>query len=231
MGHRQLPVPLLRREITWGLRYLLFQLVFLGALLSQALALLGLNGNSALLDATYFGANLAAVVWIFRSYLWQSLKHGISHWSKLLLAAVIGFAVYYAMIRGLDDLILWLKPEFFNVNDADIAANSRSSFLITAVGTVVLVPLAEETLYRGLIFGGLHQRNRLLAYVLSTLLFSFIHVMGYIGAYPPLQLLLCFAQYIPAGLTLAWSYEFSGSILAPVLIHTAVNAIAIYSMR
>ena len=231
MEHKQLPVPLLRREITWGIRYLLFQLVFLGAALTLLLKLLGLPANGLILDTAYFIVNLSAVVWIFRSYLWQSFSYGISHWIRLLIAATVGFTVYLAVTRGLDRMICRFMPEFYNVNDAGIAAYSRSHFLLTFLGAVVLVPLAEETLYRGLVFGALRQRSRLLAYLLSTLFFAFIHVMGYIGSYSPLVLLLCLVQYIPAGIVLAGAYEYSGTILAPVLIHTAVNAIAIFSMR
>ena len=58
-----------------------------------------------------------------------------------------------------------------------------------------------------------------------------IHVMGYIGQFDWLTLVLCFLQYIPAGLWLAWAYEKSDSIFAPMLIHTAINAIGIYAMR
>lgn len=231
MRKKQLPVQLQRREFTLGIRYLLFQLIFLGALLSFLLTCLGLKADGIVLDTAYFAVNLGAVIWIFHSYLWQSLKHGISQLGKLLLATVIGFAVYYGLTRGLDALICWVEPDFYNVNDAGFAAYSRSHFLLTALGAVVMVPLAEETLYRGLVFGALHPRSRILAYIVCTLFFSFIHVMGYIGSFSAPVLLLCFLQYIPAGVMLAWAYEYSGSILAPVLIHTAVNAIAIFSMR
>jgi membrane protease YdiL (CAAX protease family) len=224
-------VALLNREIIWGIRYLLFQLVFLGAVLSFLLNMLGLRADGLMLDTVFFAVNLGAVVWFFRSYLCKSMKYGICHWTTLLLSAALGFVVYNALTGSLDALIYWLKPEFFNVNDAGFAEYSRSHFLLTAFGAVILVPLAEETLYRGLFFGMLQPKNRLLAYVLSTLLFAFIHVMGYIDSYPASVLLLCFLQYIPAGITLAGAYEYSGSILAPVLIHTAVNAIAIFSMR
>ena len=231
MEKKQLPVELLRRELQWGTRYLLFQLVFLGSVLALLLSFLGLPSGDIYLDTAYFTVNFGIVNWIFHSYLRNSFKHGIRHWRKLLVTAALGFTVYFLLTQGLDALIHWLKPEFYNVNDAGITEYTRSHFWVTAVGAVVLVPLAEETLYRGLIFGGLHPKNRLLAYGISTLFFAFVHVMGYIGSYSPSLLILCFLQYIPAGLALAGAYEYSGSILAPVLIHTAVNTIAILSMR
>ena len=44
-------------------------------------------------------------------------------------------------------------------------------------------------------------------------------------------LLLCFLQYIPAGIALGWAYVRSGSILTPILIHTLVNAIGVAILR
>lgn len=231
MNKKPLPVNLSKREFTWGLRYLLFELVFLGSLLSYALSLFISDLRSVHVNTAFFIINFAAVLGIFHRYLRLSLKHSLTHWGKLLIAAGIGFAVYWVLIIGLDALIYRLFPEFQNVNDAGIAQNVNQQFWITAIGTVILVPPTEEILFRGLIFGALHQRNRAVAYLISVLFFAFIHVMGYIGAAPVSVLMLGFLQYIPAGLIMAWSYEFSGSILAPILIHMAVNAIAILSMR
>ena len=68
MKSTQLPVPLLLRERTWGWRYLLFQLFFLGPLLALLLSLISGGSNGPLLDCVYFGVNLVAVAWIFRSF-------------------------------------------------------------------------------------------------------------------------------------------------------------------
>ena len=55
--------------------------------------------------------------------------------------------------------------------------------------------------------------------------------MGYLSAYPVHHLLLAFLQYLPAGLVLAWAYRKSGSIFSPILIHAAVNTLALLSLR
>ena len=75
------------------------------------------------------------------------------------------------------------------------------------------------------------QRKKPGAAVVSTVLFSLIHINNYIGYYDPLTMLLSFVQYIPAGICLAAAYEISGSIFAPVLIHTAVNAVGMLAVR
>ena len=55
--------------------------------------------------------------------------------------------------------------------------------------------------------------------------------MNYVGVYSLPHLLLAYAQYIPAGLMLAWAYRKSGSIFAPMLIHATINAISLFSLR
>ena len=44
-------------------------------------------------------------------------------------------------------------------------------------------------------------------------------------------LVLCFIQYLPAGLCLAWTYTKADNIIAPVLVHGIINAIAIGLVR
>ena len=67
--------------------------------------------------------------------------------------------------------------------------------------------------------------------LLSVFVFAAVHVVGYIGQWDTLTLVLCFVQYIPAGLCLAWSYTRSDTIFAPILIHAAINFIAIRGLR
>ena len=99
--------------------------------------------------------------------------------------------------------------------------------LLVFIGTVLLVPPVEECLYRGLIFRNLYPSSKWAAYLVSILAFAAIHILGYIGTYSPLELVLAVLQYLPAGLCLAWSYTRADTIFAPILIHAAINATAI----
>lgn len=227
---KQLPVSLTASEARWGIRYLLFELVFLGSILEAVLGFIFPDATGVHLNFAYFFVNFLAVFGIFRQYLLESLHHTAKHLRPFLLAALAGFAVYELLSSLLSMGVSLLFPQFFNVNDASIAYSTRQNGALMAVGTVILVPIVEETLHRGLVFGLFRQRSRWMGYLVSTLLFCTIHVMNYVGSYEPLHLLLCFIQYIPAGLVLAWAYEFSGSIYAPTLIHMAVNAIGTLSM-
>ena len=116
-------------------------------------------------------------------------------------------------------------------NDNAIGTMVQENRALMILGAVVLAPVAEELLFRGVVFGGLFNRRPVMAYVLSTVCFSAIHVVGYIGLFSWDILALCFLQYLPAGICLAWSYARSGSILTPILIHTLVNAMGVAIMR
>ena len=219
------------KEITWGWRYLAFQVTFFEYFLGLAVKLLQLPWNALQLNFLYFSVNLVAAMVIFHRFWISSFRALLDRIGTILLTAGVGYVAYYILSFLVAIFIVTVDPGFANVNDQSISDLSRQHYMLTAIGTVLLVPTAEELLHRGAIFGGLYQKNRIAAYTVSTLLFALVHVSGYIGYYPIGTLLLCLLQYIPAGICLAASYEFSGNIFTPILIHTAVNAVGILAMR
>ena len=219
------------RERSLGWRYLLFQVVFLSRLLSLVLYVLRINTSDVFLNLLYFSANFAVAIFCFRRF-WRETFSGV--WKSLpriIVFAFAGFGAFRVVSIAMEILIPFIDPNFVNVNDLSIQALFQEGFWPMAVGTVVLVPVAEEVFHRGCVFGGLLGRNPVAAYVVSAVVFSLIHINGYIGIIPPQALLLCFLQYLPAGLCLAAAYQLSGSILTPILIHSAVNIIEILTMR
>ena len=227
---KHLPISLTPTEHSWGIRYLLFELIFLPYLLVAALSKLFPSIGTASINAVYFAINFIAIACIFRRFWAESFRSFPQTSLKTLLTAVVGLLVYYALALSLSALTLRFFPQFVNANDTAITSASRQNMLLMGIGTVLLVPPVEEMLHRGLIFGLLHRRSRVLAYGVSTFVFSAIHVTLSISGFDPVYLLVSLAQYIPAGLVLAAAYEYSGSIFAPILIHTAVNAIGMLSL-
>ena len=220
-----------QKETVYGFLYLAFQMVFLPSFLIGMNSQLSAPLNSAALNFVYYLLNFLAVLVIFRDFLNNSLKQALQNPGLLFRGAVLGFAAYWVSFSAIDRLIQWLYPLFSNYNDEAIFAMRGSSRLLMTVGTVILVPPAEECFYRGLIFRNLYCRSRWAAYLVSTLAFACIHILGYLGVYSPLELSLALLQYLPAGLFLAWSFEKSRTIFAPIIIHAAVNFITISGLR
>jgi membrane protease YdiL (CAAX protease family) len=219
-----------KRRTVWGILYLLFQLLVLPILLGWLNVALGLSLNESKLNLLYYTINFAVLVGIFWRFLGISLQRAVENIGVVLSAALLGFLACRFSSTVLGVFTCYFYPDFVNVNDANIATMAQGEFPMWAFATVVLVPPAEELLFRGVLFGGLCSRNKILAWVVSVLGFALVHVLGYVGVYSWDLLLICALQYLPAGICLAAAYHFSGNILAPILMHVVINAIAMLSM-
>ena len=228
---KKLTVTITRTETVLGWGYLIFQLLFLPVLLVIGNQLLPHPFSDAEINFIFFCINFICVTLIFNRFLIASAKIALAKPFLCLQSAFLGFAAYWVLAYIVGFAITALYPDYTNLNDSSITEMTQGSFTLMGVGTVLLVPVTEEVLYRGLVFSKLYGRNRFLAYALSALFFSAIHVMGYITMYEPPELVISLIQYLPAGVCLAWAYARSDSIWAPILIHITVNQIGILSMR
>lgn len=148
-----------------------------------------------------------------------------------LCAMALGFCVYYTCTTLLSRYMSSYFTSFFNTKDPYIAAMLKLDFVPKAIGIIFLLPCVEEMLYRGVVFNSLHGHNRVLAYVLSTLIYSSVHLMGYATTQEPITLFWSFVHYLPAGFTLAWVYVRADNIFAPILLHMVINAMGVFSVR
>lgn len=219
------------QETVLGMCYFAFQLLVLPGLLTLANGLLTHPLRDAELNFLYYALNFAAVLVIFRDYLADSANQAVKHPAILCQAIILGLAAYYACRIAVTALAGVLVPSFSNYNDASIAAMQQESRLLVFIGTVILVPPAEECFFRGLIFRNLYGKSPWAAYLISMLAFSMIHIVGYWGSYTPGQLLIALLQYLPAGLCLAWSYTKAGTLFAPIAIHALVNFLTLSTWR
>ena len=219
------------QEIILGWVYFLFQLLALKSLLVWGNTQAGRPLSEAELNFIFFAVNFAAVLWIFHRFLSSSFRQVRVHPAFFCQAVILGLVAYLACSKGMNWLFARFAPGYSNANDASIAALSRGSFPLMAIGTVLLVPPVEECFFRGLIFRPLYGKSPWAAYLVSTVAFALVHVADYVLDYSLWQILIALLQYLPAGLCLAWSYTKSDTIFAPIVIHALVNAWGIWQMR
>lgn len=228
---KKLSVPMRKSELFLGWIYFVLQMLAIPYALSYGNYYLGYPLSDAELNFLFFCINFVSVIFIFWRFLIANGKNAIQSPVRCLSSAVLSFCVYWLSSIVIGILIVMIYPEFSNVNDDSVESLVQENVELISFATVVLVPITEEVLYRGLIFRGLYNRSRFAAYAVSVLGFAAVHVIGYITMYEPLHLLLCFLQYIPAGVCLGWAYARADSIWAPILIHIAINQIGILAMR
>ena len=231
MAKKHITVSFHRSELLWGWLYMAAEFLILPSVLYWISDRLFPGISDSEVNFLFYFVNFLATLLIFRKFLsrnWGTAKNNLLHMGLYVL---LGLFLYWASSLVMAEVTYYLMPDFVNINDMSIAAMRQGGFLLTAIGTVILVPVAEECLFRGLLFRGMYSQSRWAAYAISSLCFWLPHVSAYIGSYDWAVLALCFIQYLPAGLILAWSYEKSNTIFTPILIHTIINAFGIYAMR
>jgi membrane protease YdiL (CAAX protease family) len=135
----------------------------------------------------------------------RRFKRSAFGWMALTFVLYIAFTIFYSLVIT--------EPK-----QKDIA----ESFGPTAIQVLLIViaaPIAEETCFRGMLFGGLREKMpRLAAALICGLIFGALHALTGITAVPPL---------IVFGFLLALLYERTGSIVPGILLHMINNSIAL----
>jgi membrane protease YdiL (CAAX protease family) len=132
------------------------------------------------------------------------LGYGVLAW--------IGSSVVLVLVSALLTVLGQPPP----VGPAEQAIAMLDPWLVV-VAIVFFAPVAEELFFRGIVFNAwLREAGRVWAYVGSAALFAVIHLS--LASLLPIFLL---------GLALAWVYQRTGSLLAPIVMHATVNGISV----
>ena len=192
--------------------------------------LLGTTIGAGTRDAVYYYILFALTLAAFWGYWGRTTRAFFDRPWSVLGTVGLGLVVFY----GLNELswrALQLIPgEQANLNDQAILARIGSAPHSTILIVVFLAPVVEETLFRGYVFGNLRERSRWAAYLISCFLFAFLHVWQFAAGNHDLAYLLLTLQYLVPGMVMAWAFERSGSLWGSILLHAAVNAMAVWSV-
>ena len=227
----RLSIHLTNKEQIWAIIYLLFSYALLPELIHFMNGYLPTPLNKVWINFLYFSINFVMTIWIFGGYFRRSLIYAGQNIPDFLGAVVAASVVYWLCNWGISWLFGRFFPDYVNLNDSSVSDLVGNHYAIMFIATVFFVPVAEEALHRGLIFGCLYPKNHIAAYVLSTAIFASVHILGYVGLYSLPHLILAFIQYMPAGLTLAWAYRKSGSIFAPIVMHAVINTVGMLAQQ
>ena len=99
---------------------------------------------------------------------------------------------------------------------AELAIEVLDPWLVI-IAVVIVAPVAEEAFFRGVVFNAWRREaGRRWAFVGSAALFAAIHLS-----------LLSLLPIFVLGLGLAWVYDRTKSLLAPMAMHATVNGISV----
>ncbi len=173
------------------------------------LCLIGITRTAQILAVTFLMAYQYGGlqrIGLDRKNLLPGLKKGLFWSAGFALVAVVFFFVLY--MAGTNPLMLIRSP---------VPEGISQRILFFFVGGVV-APVAEEIVFRGVIFSYLRRLGLASAILLSTGFFAMMH-MG--SAIP-------FTQIV-GGVVFAFAYHTGKSLLVPILIHSLGN-LAIFTL-
>lgn len=125
--------------------------------------------------------------------------------------AVLGLNLFFDLSG-----IIGSSASYQSVAERQLSA----SLVVGLICYGVITPLAEELLFRGIVYNELKKGYKLLtAMLITSLLFGLYHMNPVQGIYGFIM-----------GLLMAYLYEYFGSFLWPVLVHMIANSLA-YMLR
>lgn len=225
-------VEMRRSEKIGGVIWLLFYMFAMSFLLTLVLAALGYGGDVVLANQVFFPLNFIITCVLFRHFLTDSLSVAMERPLRLLKGILLGFCLYWIGQVVLISTYEGIAPDLWSANDEGIEAIAGMNYGVMWAGAVLLGPLVEETLMRGLIFGNIRKKSRLLAYLVSMLAFGLIHVLGYVmdPKMDVLNFVLNWGLYMVPSIVLAVTYEYTGTIWGPTILHMILNALGMAGM-
>ena len=223
-SHHSLGMGLSKAETIAGWCYLPFYLVFLSVIIQKIAEWLQIPLTDYGLNLTYFCLNLMFILVIFHRFLRQKF-FGAGFWN-FVQALILGFVMHYVGTWLIQEGVELLFGTFTVFNNETVEGLITSNEIAMMIITIVLAPIIEETLIRGLVFGSLHSTSRILAYFMSAFIFVLMHNWQYFGLHSVGDVLLSCLPYIPSAIALGWTYEKAGTIWAPIAMHAAINAMS-----
>ena len=153
---------------------------------------------------------------VLKGFSFDSLKLGLSY---------AGIMYLISIIYGLIDLYIF-KNNTVNTNQQElmkIAAENRIVFLALAV---IVAPIIEELIFRYYIYKPLEKKGFVLATLVSTILFSVIHIIPSLATNTLATDIWTLPAYLLPSLVFAFAYYNTKKLAVPVFAHFAFNLVS-----
>lgn len=174
----------------------------------------------------YYFLILCATILLFWGFLRHSFDILLDWLPENLFACVVGLAGAGA----LHVLVMLIPYPVENPNTLSYPEQFAMAPAATVVVLVLLMPLMEEVLFRGLLFSSLRWYSRPLAYAASILSYALFCVFQFIltPVGMDFRYLLLMVQYLPMSIALTWCFDQGGSVWSAVALHMAINGAALF---
>ncbi|HEY6736683.1 MAG TPA: type II CAAX endopeptidase family protein [Candidatus Saccharimonadia bacterium] len=193
--------------------------------------LLSVAGDGSNMVASLVGSLLSFVIGfgVFWGMLrragrsWSALGWRRVNWLKAIGMVALILVMFLGLVIAAFALVSWLVPGF-NANQAQTNEftnpTTGTDRQIAFVALVLLPPILEETIFRGLVFPAIAKRAGIIwGAVVSSALFALLHGQANIGVYTFIL-----------GLVLCTMYVKFRSIIPGILLHMVNNYLAFLAL-
>ena len=192
--------------------------------------LLDVSISATVQNMIYYYVLFAVTLVMFHKFIGRTSRNFADNLGVACRSMLVGLIGLY----GLNELVYRLTrlaiDNRTNLNDTTISAQIQDAPRVTLLIIVFLAPFVEEVLFRGLVFGNLKSKSRVVAYLVSCLLFALLHVWQFAVVQQDITYFLLMVQYLVPGAVLAWAYESSGTLWTSIGLHAVANALSAWTM-
>lgn len=175
-------------------------------------------------NVVYYGFLFVLVLLVFWGFLKEDFL-GLLDW---LPENLFSLAAGLLLAGGFRVALHLLPLHIFDPMAGQYAAEFAAAPGPTLVLLLVLIPVVEELVYRGIVYGTLRSYSPALAGVAATILYALANVWRYALELGDVRVLLLAFLYLPKGAALTWCYDNGGSIWACALCHAAINGVTLF---
>ena len=184
----------------------------------------GWNMSGETMNLVYFALSFVLCAAFLFRFLRLSFGPFFSRFGATVATIILAFVAYYAMLYIVQLLENLVSGHF---TWPEIGGTGKLNHSATAIVTLLLAPIVEEVLFRGVVFGVLRRKSRILAYIVSLLVFSLYMVFWDMVSSLSWAVIWTALRYLPASLVLCWSYERTGSVWTSVVLHILINCLGL----
>lgn len=185
-----------------------------------------LNGTAIVTIGCFILIFVGIILWAKK--IWQqnnrTVKQSLST-GKSIGYVIWGYVAIYAgqIVLGTLNIMLYHQTQTANNNEVSkIMANNMMVMVVFGLSTVLLTPIAEELIFRGVLTNLFFKPNQFWPkLVLSGFVFSIGHMSTTV---------ISFLIYFYMGMVLAFLYQKTGQLKLSIALHGLNNLIAISQM-
>ena len=183
-----------------------------------------LSSISISMVSFHYGISFSVIFFTMSGFLRRDLDALLDRSLASILTLLISMPVYLLFLYAAAFAVLIFVGEADAETMEAASYIAKNNFDTLFAFNVLVLPLVEEVLYRGVVFGSLIRKSRLLAYTVSIILYIIGNMwMDLVFAFDWTLLPLAL-QYVPLGFVCAYCYECSGTIWTSIIFHTLANA-------